>query len=228
MSNDDVVKTIDDDTIARWAMAELNQMQLVCEQDWPGECDAACPGAGVPFDVTSVREFANYRDVNEVLMHAVKYACDVTDSQATAMLTARDCALGNRVIALLDARLAAQAEAINDSHPMTRQEFVQTMIDNGVPDAELCDFGIGDVPNGHLPNGEGLIVSSFDGGLAHDRLPPLVSAGRYESIAVNAARWPDRQGLDFNDPIEFVEGTPEQVLAQIATWAGANSDMPTI
>lgn len=127
---------------------------------------------------------------------------------------------------------------------MTAREFTARLAGLGLTDARLEDHGCGSqMPVATMPNRCGLIVSAFEGFVPDPDLPmdagpdwpdwapsggltlddyTQMSAVLYESADMNAAQWPDRQGLDFNTPIAVSDsGTPEAVLAIVADWITA-------
>jgi len=128
---------------------------------------------------------------------------------------------------------------------MTGRQFTARMkAELGIADAELEDLGAGYLmPTGHLADGSGVAVSSYDGYLPDPDLPMdsgrdrsesaeygpaavnpdcdyrRVSPVRYESAAYNARSWPDGDGLDFNDPLDIGPfGTPAAAFDLVAWW----------
>jgi len=44
----------------------------------------------------------------------------------------------------------------------------------------------------------------------------------YESAAENAPRWPEGEGLEFNDPVALLEGTAAQAIQALREAAGGD------
>jgi hypothetical protein len=99
---------------------------------------------------------------------------------------------------------------------MTPQQFCDALQRDGLDAYLECHGGPGmpAVPTGILRDGRGWIMADENGCLGDLGYPqcyeaPMGSIGSigvqvYESAAENASRWPDRIGLDFNDPVALL------------------------
>ena len=90
------------------------------------------------------------------------------------------------------------------------------------------------VPYGEFPDGRGWILTDDDGGLGDTAVsgegtmfPEVLCLTVYESAAENASRWPDGNGLAYNDPVGALEcAAAEAVTVLCAAAAGDYSAFP--
>lgn len=128
----------------------------------------------------------------------------------------------------IEANFAAVMSVQAYPAPNTPDWLVWQLHKAGLDNARLVDHGsFVDLVTVDLPDGRGVIFSNASdaapSGLApdaQDEYDSEVLAGLYESAAANAHRWPDGEGLDYNDPVEFFAGTLTEVLAAVVAWHG--------